>query len=135
MRKSDGAVRMWELEGVMVSTRVLKVMDRLGVTRLDQLATVSRTDLARIKDCGPGTIKEIIAAVSAPRRSLRERKAEWLAAAKAIRRSRNGCDCPNYINDERVRASERCNATWVRCNGVLPAQSTAMRGLGPEPTR
>lgn len=58
---------------------------------------------------------------------------EWQRARRAIIDSREGCDCPNVIGSKLVPANERCNKTWIRCNGALRVQYAALEKLGPKP--
>lgn len=133
-RRSGGDPGMWDFCGVAISTRAMDVLEALGVTTVAQAAALDRAVLKRLKNCGRKTIAEIERLATAPRASLRLRQRAWRASAKAIRMSREGCDCPNYVDGRRTRSSERCNAKWIRCNGAVRAQREALAILGPEPT-
>lgn len=58
------------------------------------------------------------------------------ADERAVWRSFNGCDCPTHYSDgKRLRASERCTATAVRCNGRLTTIAARLREMRATPPR
>ena len=58
------------------------------------------------------------------------------ADERAVWRSFNGCDCPTHYSDgKRLRASERCTATAVRCNGRLSTIAARLREMRATPPR